>query len=327
MGSGTLDRSTFKYNRLCGNSLPYNCPGVDGGYQSWPNEFGGDESTYDNTTDFIDIRIPENVTEIFKSGTTNTTVSSIFDIQFRTYWQQTTAGTGTYFPILNNEPYTIGGRTTLQSMVLNNRIDLVEGMIVDTISGGVGFRKHTLPSSTPFGSEWEEDLLWIEPVTECIDTNLTIEFEHTPSYLYTRKPHSFLVDNGGMVNLSPDFPFIDENDTQKDPQLYATAYRAAALNNALTAAFFNLTINRPDSGKARLGARYNLSSETQSPYLPLVNQIQVAGLTGMYLPLGLDLFSNRSQNATEPSPITSANFSDISKFSLSHFGWTCADIE
>ena len=41
------------------------------------------------------------------------------------------------------------------------------------VNGGIGFRNHTAPTGFSNGAEWVEDLTWVEPVTSCVDTNLT----------------------------------------------------------------------------------------------------------------------------------------------------------
>ncbi|KAH7166582.1 hypothetical protein EDB81DRAFT_919091 [Dactylonectria macrodidyma] len=311
MGSGTPSRTSYEYSRLCGLTIPFNCPGVDGGYQTWYDESDSDGwldtyTTFNKSRNIVDLRIPQNVTEAFTSATTNTTVSSIFDIQYRSYEHYITAYSSEDYPLQNNSLYTTGSMRTLQSLLLNNKTELVQGLVVDTINGGVGFRNHTIPE-IEFGSSWQEDLLWIEPVTECVDTNLTIEFD---KILYTTdnpyEEQSFLVDNGGFVNLSPDYPSINQDTTQNDPQLRASAYRAAAFNNALAAAFYNLTEGRKDHGKARLGARYNLtgSGEPYPQYHPELFEISIGPLSGYYLPL-----PNRMYNGT--GDITGENWTTV----------------
>ncbi|KFY21955.1 hypothetical protein V493_06962 [Pseudogymnoascus sp. VKM F-4281 (FW-2241)] len=299
MGLATPKSTTYEYSRLCYVGVPSNCPGVDGGYQTWENiskpgtlnEWANHYTTFNKSKHIVDLRIPHNVTEVFTSATANSTVSSIFDIQYRSFKHDSTAyepAEDNEYPLQNNSLYTVGTMRTLQSLILNNKIELIEGLVVDTINGGIGFRNHTIPVQTEFGSVWHEDLLWVEPVTECVDTNLTIEFESL-FHLTMDMPgeQSFLVDNGGIVNLSPDYPFIDQNDTQGDPQLHATAYRAAAFNNALTALLYNLTEGRENSGQAYLGAKYNLtrSGEPYMQRIPKLYGIDISELNGYYLPL------------------------------------------
>ncbi|PGH01330.1 hypothetical protein AJ80_09020 [Polytolypa hystricis UAMH7299] len=311
-GQGTAERDTYQYSRVCGGSVYMNCPGVNGGFETWVTE-NGTFSNFNKSTDIIDLRIPANITEVFTSATNGTTLSSVFDMQYRTYFHESTADENTIEPLQNNEPYTVGQLRTLQSLILSGNIEIVEGLIVDAKQGGVGLRNHTIPSRTQYGAEWEEDILWIEPVTECVDTNLTIEFEYAgTASSFNRTAKLFLVDNGGFVDLSPEFPFIDQNDTQKDPQLYASAYRAAAFNNALAAAFFNLTEGRKDSGKARMGARYNLArteSTSRTP-TPPINEITIEGFTGSYLPFP-PLSFNQSSRGDGLGPITQDNFTFV----------------
>ncbi|KAL5344875.1 hypothetical protein ACLOAV_010272 [Pseudogymnoascus australis] len=142
----------------------------------------------------------------------------------------------------------------------------------------------------------------MELVTECVNTNLTIEFEsllHSNDSL--RSEQSFLIDNGGIVNLSPDYPFIDQNNTQEDPQLRATAYRAAAFNNALAAAFYNLTEGRKHYGEAHLAAKYNLTSsrEPYPQYLPGLYKIGIGGVSGLYLPLPNKIYNGTGDVTAE----------------------------
>jgi hypothetical protein len=109
-------------------------------------------------------------------------------------------------PYQNNSAYTVGKVATLQSLILNNEIGLVEGLVLDTINGGVGFRNHTVvPADVGLGLEWQEDILWIELVTECVDSNLTIEFNHILYELPVGSREQYLlVDHRGMANLSED---------------------------------------------------------------------------------------------------------------------------
>ncbi|KAJ0425626.1 hypothetical protein BJY00DRAFT_184496 [Aspergillus carlsbadensis] len=303
MGQGTPDRAAYNYSRVCNL---FNCPGVDGGYQAWRDD-SGFWANFNASTDLVDLRIPRNMSEVFTSGTAGTSVASIFDMQYRSYQREMT-GLGytnysNYMPYQNNSVYTVGKVSILQSVILNNEIGLVEGLVVDTINGGVGFRNHTVPADIGLGVEWQEEILWIEPVTECVDLNLTIEFNHVLYELPVGiREQSLLVDHGGMANLSEDFPFIDQNDTQGDPQLYATAYRAAAFTNLFSAVLFNLTVGK-DPGVARLGAKYNLtgSMPPYPQYIPRLNEIVIGPLTGDFLPL-----PNFFYNAT--SDVTSDNF-------------------
>lgn len=59
--------------------------------------------------------------------------------------------------------------------MLNDAIEPVEGLVVDAMKGGVGFRNHIAPAFAQFGAEWTEELL-VECETSCVDTNISVEF-------------------------------------------------------------------------------------------------------------------------------------------------------
>lgn len=94
-------------------------------------------------------------------------------------------------------------------MVLNDAWEAIEGLIVNTKTGGIGFRNHTTPPHLPFGSSWSEDLLFIEPETECVDLNLTLDFNIPYSNDYTGKnvENITITDHGGFANLNRDIPW------------------------------------------------------------------------------------------------------------------------
>ncbi|KAK2875962.1 hypothetical protein FQN49_001483 [Arthroderma sp. PD_2] len=261
VGLGTPRRDVYNYTRLCGTISPRNCPGVDDGYQTWDVYVGPYRhynTTFDQNIHTINTGIPHNITEVFSSGTVNTSVSSLFDIQYRAYSQYSSTYSRRNYPALNGSLYTAGKFQPLQLHILNEGIELIEGLIVDTKNGGVGFRNHTIPPPTDVGAEWEEEMLWMEPVTECVDTNLTVEFEYHSYSTLARE--IYLVDNGGFVNLGEDPPFDDSADLQEDPQLRATAHRTAWFHSMQPAVYFNLTTtDNTYNGKSELGKRYNIT--------------------------------------------------------------------
>jgi hypothetical protein len=77
----------------------------------------------------------------------------------------------------NNSIYTLGLFQNMGTLLLNNTYEPVEGIIVDTVKGSIGFRSHTFPPGFQNGVTWAEGLLFIELETVCIDTNLTLDFE------------------------------------------------------------------------------------------------------------------------------------------------------
>lgn len=287
MGLGTPRRDQYEYTRQCGSYVPAECPGVDAGFDTVNYGWYEANSTFNKSIHIYDMEIPRNTTDVFTSATANTTVSSLFDIQFRTYQRRTDKlFKNNVIPLRNNSLYIVRSSTYLHSILLNNKIELVEGLVVDSIHPGIGFRNHTIPPQTEHGSSWEEDLLWIEPVTQCVDTNLTFEFNKIGNYDVFGLEEAFLVDNGGIANLTKEYPFVDRNDTQKDPQLRAIAYKVAVLNNKLTANYFNLTEKKGAKHDPALGAKYNLTDPlfVGYRYKPEPQKIVTSGLNGYHLP-------------------------------------------
>lgn len=194
-----------------------------------------------DSPDGYDTRVPRNVYEFFQSGVSRLgrTVSSIFDIEYRTY--RTENDTEQSW-IQSDALYLIGDYRQLTSVALNDRLEAVEGLIVDTKNGGVGFRNHTIPAENlGFGAQWTEDILFIEPVTEC--TNLNITLEYNIAYDDTRGEvgNLSLVDRGGFVDISRPEPEYDAGHSQDDPELAYRAYIGARVINLLTMYYLNIT--------------------------------------------------------------------------------------
>ncbi len=100
-------------------------------------------------------------------------------------------------------------------MVLNNAIEPVEGLVVDTVSSGIAFRNHTVPQDIALGAEWIEDLLWIEPETACADLNVSVEFRIPLTNGYSSDLANIsIVDDGGFANLIPEYPHVNVTNSQ-----------------------------------------------------------------------------------------------------------------
>lgn len=85
-----------------------------------------------------------------------------------------------------------------------------EGVIVDSKNGQVGFRHHRTPNNVGVGAEWEEDLLFLQPATECVDTNLTLEFRIPPDGgLGSNMANLTLIDNGGFSRFITEYPTMN----------------------------------------------------------------------------------------------------------------------
>ena len=103
-----------------------------------------------------------------------------------------------------------------------------------------------VPSGLLLGCSWTESLLWIEPESACIDTNITLEYSVSGQ---NQADHPKLVDHGGFTYLTRDYPFVDMNATQTRPELLARAWKGAVLNNLNLMIFFNETRNTTSLGK------------------------------------------------------------------------------
>lgn len=180
-----------------------------------------------------DISIPSFLREVYSSGTgDNSSICSYFDIEWRRYQTKV----DDLRPEANNgSEFLVGASRFMQSVILNDAIEPVEGLLVDTKNGSIGFRNHTVPYGFENGVAWDEDLLFVEPETVCVDTNTTIDFdmiiESNNQYGYG---NPVLKDAGGFVNLNQTWPEIDLSNPQADPNLRGRAYKAAWMLNAYT---------------------------------------------------------------------------------------------
>ncbi|KAJ9650876.1 hypothetical protein H2198_009830 [Neophaeococcomyces mojaviensis] len=141
---------------------------------------------------------------------------------------------------------------------MNNQVQPFDGIIADTISGGIGFRNHSIPvSGIRYGAEWEEDILWMQPESACVDTNISASYTGILDSHATY--HGDLVDRGGFCNLQRISPYdTSENTTreyifangQANPHLYERAYFLAWKNNAVSMEYLNIT--DPNTNRSRI---------------------------------------------------------------------------
>ncbi|RPA88871.1 hypothetical protein L873DRAFT_1849572 [Choiromyces venosus 120613-1] len=253
-GQGTNSRDGYVFARLCGWTLWQNCPGTFGGYTSGANETGryldGPDGAY------MDTNVPQNITEIFKSGTSGrgNLVSGPFDVQFRLFTNVKDTDVGNNasknVPINQGKVHSEGMDATLRSVILDDNYVLVEGLVVDAKTGGVGFRNHSAPANLQYGGTWDESLLWVEPVSSVPngpDNNFTIDFTVIANQ---EIGNVRLTDNGGWANLVRARPDFDRADSQLDVQLWQRAYKGAWMSNVIAASFHNVTKNMTGLGKS-----------------------------------------------------------------------------
>ena len=94
---------------------------------------------------------------------------------------------------------------TYESLILNNQINVVEGLVVDIKVGGIGFRNHIVPLDPGLGSEWTEGLLWIQSETVCVFTNISRELTtlRVPlAEVTVGSWENYITDRGGFSNLA-----------------------------------------------------------------------------------------------------------------------------
>ncbi|KAF7547899.1 hypothetical protein G7Z17_g7418 [Cylindrodendrum hubeiense] len=213
--------------------------------------------------------------DIYGSGTKNrkTTISNFFDIE----WRQLTTQ---YNRLLNNgTPVAVGTFRLLESLALGGEMRAVEGLVVDGKNGSIGFRNHTLPTGYSRGVTWSEDLLFMEPEVECVNTNLTIDFEISTSTGDLKGSaavaHMFLTDRGGFVNLNTTYAGdLSQNTTTNTPDLKTRAYQAAWFTNGLTMMFMDIT--DPSDKAKNVTAFDRIDSELNQEWEIPVTEIDVA---------------------------------------------------
>jgi len=336
-GYGTPPRSNLSFSRQCGASgflLP--CPfssTVPLVQPSLDNFTNASIITYPYG---YDMTIPQILMEIYSSGVGNdTTVSNFFDIQYRQY------STASDPKFNNRSTYETGAFRYMETLILNNAYVPVDGLIVDMINGGIGFRNHTFPQGFQYGVTWTEDILFVEPETVCVDTNLTINFTVSASSAGSVEANSniqnlVLVDRGGFVNLDHNVPVVDVSNPQHNPDLFARAYAGAWWNNYYTALYYNITNYKPNYDPTNNSVSifdHIASFMDQSLPLPdpsntsaVLNNLQFTAFFGDYLFLeelpqtsGLNITGNFTpspppfQSPPNPWNISTANLTEACK--------------
>lgn len=267
LGLGTPPRTNATWSRKCGSfGGPVACPHSANNVTRITNSSG----VYVSVDDYSS-KIPAEVIEAFQSGLSafSGSVSSSFDIQYRSIVAQKEKETDMRPAVDDGSTFYIGAYRPLSTLLLSDEIGVYEGLIVDMKQGGLGFRNHTAPPWTRYGSEWSEDILFIEPESVCVDTNLTIDFEfpeEATSFGYT-DINRVLTDRGGFVNINRTYPKWDREDPQGHPELWLRAYRGAWVNNADSMLFMNITSSGSPTRyfKSSLGQKFSLHGKDGKP--------------------------------------------------------------
>jgi hypothetical protein len=302
MGMATPPRPDLGFSRMCGKGLiPILCPGSLGQANTTSNSAGYE--TGGSYTDDWDVRIPKDLASLYQGGLKSLppTVSSILDIQGRLYTLKT-------IPTVGNRTYYVSEYRTLANFVLNNKTELVEGLILDTQKPRIGFRNHTVPMQTQIGAEWDEDILFLEPITSCSDTNLTVKNKVT-TYGFA-DVNEWVVDKGGFSQMAVDSPWEKKmghhvwyNNTQQDPQLDWRAFATGWSANAMLAYFLNIT--NPEDRTAYMHSSIDEAFPTNGSLgYTTINQVVITegfdAIGRFMLPLGSNLSSLNDSIINEP---------------------------
>lgn len=269
-GRSTPARPNMPLSRNCDIELAF-CPGaiVPGSVinQNFGDNFTGNISANPDLT--ATTRIPTNITTMFTSATGNSTVSGILDIQYRSWIPYISS----YFD--DHKPYAKGTFRHIDSLLSRDGLVLLEGVIADMGSGGIGFRNHTAPLGLKYGAQWDEDVLWVEPEISCANTNLSLHLTLSDSTLSLLKDAK-LVDNGGFSDLRHGNPYDDwENVSYDSPNLKLQADQTAWLHNYLAGMLLNFT---KDTHSAKYGFNVTKGREYSLPdevYLWFTNTLEL----------------------------------------------------
>ncbi|KAH8645940.1 hypothetical protein BGZ60DRAFT_501165 [Tricladium varicosporioides] len=242
-GEETVSRSGYEISRICGaGRLP--CPGVN---------LNDTILAPDNSTVLYENYIPTNITKCFRSGVgkIGDFRSNPFQIQYRKYFTSTSEAN------MTARFNTTGEAISIEDIVLLDKIDVREGLVIDLVNGGLGFRNHTVPTSPAMkrGASWTEDLLFIEIESACIDTNWSIEFQVQEAPFswapYATSADLILLNRGGGVvpQTKPLFPQYDARNQQLNPDLMGRANLAAKIFGYILSNHLNLTISNSTAGE------------------------------------------------------------------------------
>lgn len=281
-GRGTLPRLENSTRRVCGWEKITDCP-----HSSY--EDSAIRNKYSNST-VVNSTIPFTTLQPFTSRAHGNTISSPMDIEYRNYHVESKKH-------IDNDAANIRGNIQpFETFLLDDKYRLIEGLVIDAIDGGLGFRNHTVPVGLPLGADWEEDLLWITPETSCTSINLSLHFSISEDSFFVTN-NGYMTDDGGFANLNPDVPLPRwdglENDWQDvfgaTPDLHQRSYALAWWNNQFTAKALNVS-------SSSVGKRF---TNELSNYAQLVSpsSITISEVNGRYL--DSIYYSNYTASANE----------------------------
>ncbi|KEY73650.1 hypothetical protein S7711_07698 [Stachybotrys chartarum IBT 7711] len=300
-GTVTMARPNRPFGRYCEYGRRINCPGQYQGVDFNETSEGNFRSVKTDDSSTVNTTVPANYTAMFSSATAGAgnTVSGLFDIQYRRWAIN-------FEDIIDHgEPRITGNYRYIETLIPQEDVLLKEGLIVDVSDNqGIGFRNHTVPVDLVHGGTWSEDLTWLDPVTSCVDTNLTIEIRTLDSVEdWGAEETVYLVDRGAFRDLdirALQTPPWGDNQTL---DLFGRAYKAARMYNVLVANSLNVslplprgedTIPRIDTQFGVLNSTLNMDDIIFNTYNPdLIKISEIKGLT--------DAYYDRNQSVLPPS--------------------------
>jgi hypothetical protein len=125
--------------------------------------------------------------------------------------------------------------TILTSLILHDNIFAISGSIVNL---GIGLWNNMMPTLQHSGA-WSHEMLWLEPVTSCVNTNLMIDYVFPNNAKPTQIYNYNLTNQGNLVNFTTKYPTFSGDGQHIN--VYAHAYKAAVLSNFNLMLFFNMT--------------------------------------------------------------------------------------
>jgi hypothetical protein len=239
-GVSTHARPHLPFGRYCEYGRRLNCPGQYQGVDFLEVRPGQLESVKTDESSTINTTVPANYTKMFSSATDDpgNTLSGLFDVQFRRW-------TVRMVDIIDHgAPRVAADPRPVEVLIPQDDIVIKEGLVVDVRDNpGIGYRNHTVPIGLPHGGVWSEDISWIEPVSACADTNLSIEVDIRANISsFDQIERIYLVDRGAFRNLDltalESRPWLD-NQTLDLP---GRAQKAARMYNVLAASFLNVSL-------------------------------------------------------------------------------------
>ena len=315
---------SIPYNVENGTYLYVDCPG------NTPQNFTirtNASGTFQHFDDSYNITMPRYSPEIFHSGLKRfaSSVSSFFDIQSRVV---KLVRSNDFFNF--DHPTPVEGFQHVTSTVVEDEILAVSGLIIDarTVSPGIGFRNHSLPPSSPLGSQWQEDLLWLELDTACVDMNLSVEFgvDYLGADSAGVDTSYSLIDDGGFVNLDvsqrPMFALPDQDNLDLEARAWAQASRS--LYSIMNMTFMNLTDanGQPDPSLSYRGRRI-LGTDSGSHLTQSSSIMSVVSPLWLLLDWQPSMLNYTEYNGMHTTQALCQGYNDTAPVSINSFGIQC----